>query len=366
MADVDFLKTDPQDIAFLRLERSRCLRMRYAASTCDRCATACPSAAIRLEGGIAIEHQNCTGCLTCTTACPSGALEGKAAPERLIREVASHALPVFVIGCRKSGAAHHRLPCLSMLSAEHLVALYASAACRVHLDATACTRCPASASLKRLSELLAHQGSVGGLPLGDRLRVISDVQQLEYCEDPLDRRSFFSSLKALTLRGIGATLAHAPEPAVVTSYSEKAMPVRRRLLLTAVQSLGDESRKVEEAFRFAAAFDSSCDGCMGCVRACPTGALVEAHDEPEASVSAPKFEPDRCTGCGLCEEFCLSGAVTIRLPARILDWDSCDPPEACREPRGREGPADGARQGHARRGRRPDGRARLRSQLFRG
>ncbi|MBI5440867.1 MAG: 4Fe-4S binding protein [Deltaproteobacteria bacterium] len=311
MVDADFVDTEPQARSFLRVERSRCLRMRYAESSCARCAAACPSGAVRLEGGIGVDGQRCTGCLTCTTACPSGALEGKAPSDRLVGEVARHTLPVFVVGCRKSGACQHRLPCLGVLSAEHLVALYASGACLVQLDATGCARCPASSMLERLSARLRDGAAVGGLALGDRIQMISDPKQLDPREAPVDRRSFFSSLKDLTVRGVAAALAPPPEIEPTTSYSEKSLSARRRLLLGALPRLTEEARRqVEETFSFTVAFDATCDGCLSCARACPTGALCDPGDERQED-SPPRFETDKCTGCGLCEEFCLSGAVRV-------------------------------------------------------
>jgi formate hydrogenlyase subunit 6/NADH:ubiquinone oxidoreductase subunit I len=312
VTDAAFLESDSRERTPLRLERSRCLRMRYAASACRRCSAACPPGALDLEGGIAIRRERCTGCLTCSTVCPSGALESSADSERLIADFARHALPVFVVGCVRSRACHHRLPCLGMLSAEHLVALYASSSLRVQLDATACAGCPASAMLEALAARLLEPAEAGGLVLGDAIRLVRHVQELDFQEDPLDRRSFFSSLKKRTVRSIAASLSPAPGPVRATSYGEKTVPTRRRLLLAAVQRLsGEERRGVEEAFRFAAAFDDSCDGCMACARACPTGALAEPAVEDAGSASLPHFEVDRCTGCRLCEEFCLSTALTI-------------------------------------------------------
>ena len=58
----------------LRVDPSRCSRMRYSGSRCERCVSACPRFAIRLDECLDVREERCTGCLTCTTVCPTGAL----------------------------------------------------------------------------------------------------------------------------------------------------------------------------------------------------------------------------------------------------------------------------------------------------
>lgn len=294
-----------------RQDPSRCLRMRYSGSSCALCAAVCPAAALSLAEGLQVREECCTGCLVCTTVCPSGALEPGEGFSRILDALGAHRLPVFVIGCGKSGnRCHGELPCIGMLSAEHLVALHARSETIVQLDASACADCPAGTMRALLAERLRQTGDVSGLPLHRRLRLVSDPREIDFRREGVDRRSFFTSLRKKAFQGMAAALAPASGESRSMSYMEKALPARREILLAALDSLPEEKAPaVREAFTFSASFNGSCDGCLGCVRACPTAALVESGEDGDSS---PRFDSKRCTGCRLCSEFCLSGAVDIR------------------------------------------------------
>lgn len=134
---------------------SRCLRMRYNDSACQRCATVCGSQAIDLSDGLRLDRGACSGCLACSTVCPSGALEALEPFNRLLNRLASHTRDSFVLGCsRNQGPAHHRLPCLGMLAPEHLLTLSSRATCRLQLDCSGCGDCPARAMLPLLEKTL--------------------------------------------------------------------------------------------------------------------------------------------------------------------------------------------------------------------
>lgn len=290
-----------------RVDLSRCLKMRYAESGCCRCATACPTGAIDLADGMKVIAERCTGCLTCTTACPSGAIETHEEFGSILGALASHSLPVFVLGCRSAVSISHRqLPCLGMLSVEHLVGLYATGNALVQLAVHACSGCVAGAMREHLTIRLRDAARTTRLPLDQRIRLVAKEEDLLYQEPELDRRSFFTSLRGLTLQGVTTALAAPTAEKHRLSYGDKALPVRRTLILNAIDSLPlQQARSAHDAFSFSASFKGSCDGCLGCVRACPSAAISETE------AALPSFDISRCTGCMLCTEFCLSESVDI-------------------------------------------------------
>lgn len=298
-------------LRYLRQDPSRCLRMRYGGSSCALCATICPAAALSVAEGLQVREECCTGCLACTTVCPSGALESGEDFSRILDALGAHRFPVFVIGCGKSGnRCHGELPCIGMLSAEHLVGLYARGKAVVQLDASACADCPAGTMRARLEERLRQTGDAAGLHLHRRLCLVSDPREIDFRQDGVDRRSFFTSLRKMAFRGVATALAPASGGSRCMSYMEKSLPTRREILLAALDSLpAEKAPAVRDAFTFSVSFNGSCDGCLGCVSACPTAALVESGED---GCSSPSFDPKRCTGCRLCTEFCLSGSVEIR------------------------------------------------------
>ena len=296
----------------LRVDPSRCSRMRYSESRCERCVAACPSSAIRVDEWLDVREERCTGCLTCTTVCPSGALEAEGDFGRLIRGLAAHPFPVLVVGCGKGGSPfHRRLPCLGMLSAEHLVALYTRGEAIVQLDASACNGCDAGEMLQHLAARLRKAEEESGLPLGSRIRLIPDAKEIDFRRESLDRRGFFRSFRRLALQGVTTVLASPSTERKAMSYMDKYLPMRRAILLAALASLPPETAQgVRDAFSFSIVFGKSCDGCLGCVRVCPSASLsdsgISGSDPP-----LPRFDPERCMGCGLCAEFCLSGAIRM-------------------------------------------------------
>ena len=70
-----FEKLESQSLA---VQPSRCVVVRNRNASCRRCAGACPTGAILVEGNdLAVAPERCVGCGTCATVCPTAALESK-------------------------------------------------------------------------------------------------------------------------------------------------------------------------------------------------------------------------------------------------------------------------------------------------
>ena len=74
-----FEKLESQSLA---VQPSRCVVVRKRNASCRRCAEACPTGAILVEGNdLAVAPERCVGCGTCATVCPTAALESKKADD---------------------------------------------------------------------------------------------------------------------------------------------------------------------------------------------------------------------------------------------------------------------------------------------
>jgi formate hydrogenlyase subunit 6/NADH:ubiquinone oxidoreductase subunit I len=288
------------------LDPGRCLRGRFARTSCRRCADACPAGAVDITKGLPSVNGNaCAGCRLCQASCPTGALGDPEELDRAIRELEHRPHPV--LGCRMPGVeAHARLACLGLLDVEALLALTASFPGGLTLNLVHCGACNGAAMVPVLRRSLETLATLPGRP-GDRLRPAESRAALGFTEGALSRRELFSIFRRRSASAAHAARARlqptAPEP-----YSAKRLPAGRRALLRAFPHLPDPLRTaVEERFFPALAFSAQCRSCTACAGVCPTGAITTATCDPPR----PVFEGSACTACRLCVEFCRRAAPVL-------------------------------------------------------
>ncbi|QOX78307.1 4Fe-4S binding protein [Trichlorobacter lovleyi] len=290
----------------LQIEPSRCLRIRFSDSSCERCRAICPAAALSLEEGLAISHDQCSGCLLCTTVCPSGAVEQQADFQTIIPQLRK--VPEPVLGCcRTREQAHAWLPCLGGLAEEHLLALCRSLSGTLTLNLAHCNDCPNNSMLAVLKERLQRITASGLTTGGCELVTATAQTELQYQPESVDRRSFFRSFRNSLFQAAAEVVQSNARPVERnSSYGDKRLPQRRELLNRTRRSLPEEIQAAAQQFDHNLSFNTACSACQGCAAICPTGALVITDQEEH-----PAFLQERCTGCGLCVEFCLDQAISL-------------------------------------------------------
>lgn len=291
----------------LVVDASRCLRMRFSESSCRCCIDICPHGAVSLDSGLVIDPQQCRGCLLCTAVCPVGALEQSSDFDVCLTQLAKVSEPI--LGCiRTQENSNGTVACLGGLSGEHLLALYHSSPGRLILNLSSCGDCPNSPMIPELEQRL-EAIAAAGLTCGIcRINLAKSAEAINFRDEPVDRRSFFKSFGTALFRNAAVILTSANERAArKVEYAGKRVPLRRELLNKIKAKLSPALAVLtRKHFDSGISFDESCTSCLGCVAICPTGAL-----QAELSDSPPTFEQQLCTGCGLCEEFCLESAVRI-------------------------------------------------------
>lgn len=291
----------------LRIDASRCMRMRYSESSCRRCAAVCPHDAVELGDALAIKPDRCTGCLLCTAECPVGALEQVGDFYGCLGQLSR--VPEPVLGCiRSKESSHATMACLGGLSEEHLATLCHSLSGKLTLNQTACSDCPNSTMAAHLKARLDGLAEAGLIDCSCRIVMAESAQDLKYRDESVDRRSFFRAFRTSLFKSTAVLLSTTVEPVDRrVEYAGKRLPIRRELLQWTRNSIPRELEgRVGEHFDCGITFADSCTGCQACAAICPTGAL-----KPGPSDTAPAFDHLLCTGCGLCGEFCLDGALQI-------------------------------------------------------
>lgn len=291
----------------LLIDGSRCLRMRFSESSCRRCSDACPYGAISLDGTLSVDPVLCTGCLGCTVSCPSGAFEQAGDFCALVAQLSR--VPDPVLGCdRTRDNAHATVACLGGLAEEHLVALSHTLSGKVTLNLTCCGDCPNDGIVSQLLQRLHHLAEAELFDSGSRIVLAESPADLGFTEESVDRRSFFKAFRNSIFKSAALVLSSTGERAERrTEYSRKRVPIRRAILSDLRKGFSPSiEERLRQRFDSQISFNSSCTSCQGCVAICPTGALQAA--QPEQS---PAFNAALCTGCGLCGEFCMDGAVVV-------------------------------------------------------
>lgn len=291
----------------LTVDASRCLRMRFSESSCKRCLEICPHGATKLDDGLSIDPQQCRGCLLCTSVCPAGALEQSSNFSGCLAQLSR--VPEPVLGCiRTEKCANGILICLGGLSEEHLLTLCYTLPGKLILNLTACGDCPNSAMSAQLRQRLDDLSEAGLLGGGCKLVIAESAQDIHYRGESIDRRRFFKTFRNSLFESAAIMLSNANEQTDRRSgYDGKRLPVRREMLRNTRNKLSqDLLGRIGERFDSLVTFSDTCTKCHGCVAICPTSALQTGIAD-----DLPIFDQQLCTGCRLCIEFCLDGALSI-------------------------------------------------------
>lgn len=306
-----FRSSEPPALEFIS---RRCLRNRLQGNACTRCLDECPVQAISGQepGGVRLDSKRCVGCLACTAVCPAEALVGK--DHRLAASPGKAAgRETLVFCCEKSIRSGEEivLPCLGALAEEQLAAFAAKAAKGVRLSLVKCGDCRAAF----VPDLLARRFAALNRRLGNgeitgSIRLLLQEKEGEELAESSSRRAFFKAFREISFHAATETMATLQaDPDQREQHAHKHQPVRLAQLRQVIADTGEEStHQALLRLFFSLTVSDECNFCGGCAGMCPTGALKNTRED---ELKRLQFDWAKCSGCGLCLEFCRKKALTL-------------------------------------------------------
>ena len=343
----------------LHIEPTRCVKVRNRNASCTRCADACTSGAITVEGNVIdIDGEKCTGCGTCTAACPTAAIvcdkpsDAQLAADLMRSIEANDGRAAVICGrvaARKTADVDRvaEALCLGRVDVPSLIKAAGCGAQDIVLIDADCSTCKfraavplIDASVEEANALLAAWGSDARVTRTSQVPAALVATVREQAVGGVSRRGFFSGVKsqAKTLaketatygleKELGIGKEHATLRDVLKVGEDGCLPhgpiPRHEDLLEDLFEMGEPADMVVSTRRWGdVSMDpEKCDNCGVCATFCPTGALSKVMRDAEKKPGRPakkdakeldclEFRLSDCVGCGMCADVCISKALTV-------------------------------------------------------
>ena len=309
-----FEKLESQSLA---VQPSRCVVVRNRNASCRRCAEACPTGAIRVEGNdLAVAPEHCVGCGTCATVCPTAALESKKPDDKELLRAAVAAMQAndgaaVIMDAAMQAVAEGKydpakvvvVKSLGRVDESLIAVLAAGGATSIVLvagpveDASAASDRTAQLVCDTAALLLETWGSDVSVKLTSKLP--RSVRRTEPAEFDTGRRGFFSSVRDEARAAAAITAEHVvreklgaeePEEPKFAKVAEDGtlphfLPERRGRLLLALSNLGSPEDVMIDTRLFGHVIidGEKCTSCQMCATFCPTEAIRKFGDAATAA-----------------------------------------------------------------------------------
>jgi ferredoxin len=308
----------------LNFDLSSCVRATSKFSECTKCVDICPVSTIEFVENIpAFTPSACIECGGCVGVCPteSFSLSNFSAINFFFETMEKKTVE---LSCKTE------LPCLSVLSVEHLISLALGSSESIILDAKACNCGGDSTLLNEKIEANIEEANFVLSSFSDKEILVKSLalESLTTEEEEVkDRRSFFSLKSAVKSKTefdeavIEDELkAFGLDVETISRIKDKKIPDKRKLLFSLLKRVGKkEAYEVlaEEDISFTSQkfVDESCTNCQICYRICPTGALSS-----DGKFSVINFDAMMCVKCHLCHDVCEPNAIQLQEGFEIKEF----------------------------------------------
>jgi len=308
----------------LNFDPSSCVRATSKFSECTKCVDVCPVSTIEIVDNIpAFTPSVCIECGGCVGSCPTESFS--------LSDFS--AISFFFEALEKKEhkfACKTELPCLSVLSVEHLIALALGSDEPIIMDAKACN---CGGDSRRLNDQIEANIEEANFVLSSfsskqiLVESLTNIEENEEEEQVRDRRSFLSLKGAVKSKQDFDQAVEADElkafeldSDVIARIKDKKIPDKRKLLFSLLKRQEKpENYEVlaQEDINFTSQkfVDESCTNCQICYRICPTGALSS-----DMKFSVINFDAMMCVKCHLCHDVCEPNAIQLQPGFEIKEF----------------------------------------------
>ena len=300
----------------LHFDVALCVRATSKFSTCTKCVDASPESIQIVEHLPTFIKATGVEAAACVGACPTEAfsLSDFSVTEFFFRFLESK---VRLISSKVN------VPCLSVLSVEHLISLALASEESITLDLNGYEEGTHFFNVieARIEEANFLLSSFSDKTLLTNHETTIDEEALEE-ERVSSRRDFLSSA---SLKGAmkhkkafddaveaEELQAYEIDASMITKIKDKHLPNKRKILLTTLKHAGVPEHfevlpQEEVSFVSQKFVDESCTNCQICYRICPTGALSS-----NGKFSLINFDAMLCVKCHLCHDACEPDSIHLQ------------------------------------------------------
>lgn len=309
----------------LHFDASLCVRAKSRFSNCTKCADVCPSQIQIVNNLPSFIPSTGIQAAACIGVCPTEAfsLSGFSVTEFFFDFLASKVRLI---------SPHVNIPCLSVLSVEHLIALALASDEPISLDLTGYKK--GSTLLEYIEATIEEANFVLSSFCDKRLEtntLKSPVQEKSpLAQEETSRRDF---LRNVSLQGAikqklafdeavdAQMLQHFEiDSGMVAKIKNKQLPDKRKILFavlkkTAAPKVFEILPQDEVSFVSQKYINEDCTNCQICYRVCPTGALSSDN-----KFSLIHFDAMLCVKCRLCHDVCEPHAIGLQSGFEIKEF----------------------------------------------
>ncbi len=301
----------------LHLEIASCVRAKSKFSNCTKCVDACPDSITLVDNLPSFTKNTGVEAAACVGVCPTEAFS-------LSDFSTTEFFFTFLDSKVRLISPKLNVPCLSVLSVEHLIALALACDDEITLDMSSYDEESILYEQieARIEEANFVLSSFSDKKLHTNMEASISVEAKTEEQEPTSRRSFLgnASLKGVVKHKMTFDEAveadelktFALDVETIKKIKEKELPDKRKILFTILKQANvphvfEVLAEEDVSFTSQKFVDESCTNCQICYRICPTGALSS-----DAKFSLIHFDSMLCVKCRLCHDVCEPKAIQLQ------------------------------------------------------